>query len=101
MPGDNFARGSLASEPTIPAGSGGAGCAANGFALGTGAGVADGAGAGVAAGAGDGVADGAGEGAVVCACNVAIEHEDKTTKTASNLKVRTRFIVSPLQFSQH
>jgi len=85
MPGDNFARGSLASEPIIPAGSGGAGWAANGFAFGSGAGVAD----------------GAGDGEVVCACNVATEHEDKTTKTASNLKVRTRFIVSPLQFSQH
>jgi hypothetical protein len=81
----------------MPAGSGGAGCAANGFEIGSGAGVADGAGEGEVAG----VADGAGDGEVVCACNVAIEHEDKTTKTASNLKVRTRFIVSPLQFSQH
>src|SRR6266436_3637035 len=46
MPGDKFARGSLTSEPVMPAGSGGAGCGANGFAFCGAAGVADGAGDG-------------------------------------------------------
>src|SRR5207244_11486837 len=41
MPGLSFARGSLASEPVMPAGSGGAGRGANGFAGGA-AGVAGG-----------------------------------------------------------
>src|SRR5712672_3204525 len=61
MPGDNFARGSLTSEPVMPAGSGGAGCGANGFC-------------GVA-----GVADGAGDGEVVCAC-VSVAKQDQKTR---------------------
>src|SRR5712692_279123 len=46
MPGDNLARGSLTSEPVMPAGRGGAGAGANGFAFCGAAGVADGAGDG-------------------------------------------------------
>src|SRR5438128_3489462 len=42
IPGLSLARGSLASEPVIPAGNGGAGCGANGFAFCGAAGVADG-----------------------------------------------------------
>src|SRR5258706_13235100 len=57
MPGDNFARGSLTSEPVMPAGSGGAGCGANGFC-------------GVA-----GVADGAGDGEGVCAWSLVAKHK--------------------------
>jgi hypothetical protein len=81
MPGDNFARGSLTSEPVMPVGSGGAGCGANGLA-------------GAA-----GVADGAGDGEVVCANVFAAKHEHKTTKATNNWKVavRTRFIVFPLK----
>src|ERR1700726_1159176 len=77
MPGDNFARGSLTSEPVMPAGSGGAGLGANGLAFGG------------AAGAGDG------EG--VCADVFAAKHEHKTTEATNNWKmaVCTRFIVSP------
>src|SRR2546430_16860858 len=76
MPGDSFARGSLTSEPVMPAGSGGAGCGANGLAGGA---------AGVAAGAGDGE--------VVCA-RVLIEKEQPKTSEANIQRkdmVRTRF----------
>src|ERR1041384_848197 len=41
-PGVNFARGSFASEPVMPAGSGGAGCGANGFSGCAGVGDGDG-----------------------------------------------------------
>src|SRR2546425_13360164 len=60
IPGVNLARGSLAFEPVIPAGSGGADAGANGFA-------------GAA-----GVADGAGDGEGVCAKLFAAKHEPKT-----------------------
>jgi hypothetical protein len=48
-PGVSFARGSFASDPVMPAGSGGAGCGANGFS--GCAGVGDGDGDGVCANA--------------------------------------------------
>src|SRR6267142_7091557 len=67
MPGNNFARGSLTSEPVMPAGSGGAGCGANGFAF-----------CGAA-----GVADGAGDGEVVCAC-VPVAKQDQKTREATS-----------------
>src|SRR5258706_11948981 len=83
MPGDNFARGSLTSEPVMPAGSGSAGCGANGFAFCGGAGVAD----------------GAGDGEGVCACVLMENQQHKTSEGNSIRKaiVCTRFIVSPLQ----
>src|SRR5713101_7482687 len=68
MPGDNFARGSLTSEPVMPAGSGGAGCGANGFCG----------------------AAGVGEGDGVCANVLAAKHEQKTTKATNNRKVAVR-----------
>src|SRR3989442_5256274 len=78
-PGASLARGSMASEPVIPAGRGGAGSGANGFA---GA-------AGVAAGAGDD--DG------VCARIFIAKQPHKTSEVNSNRKAMliTRFIVSP------
>src|SRR5712671_6327739 len=88
MPGDNFARGSSTSEPVMPAGSGGAGCGANGFAACRAAGVAD----------------GAGDGEDVCAC-VLIENQQHKTSEDNRIRkaiVCTRFIVSPLKvFTQH
>src|SRR3989442_11321651 len=82
IPGDNFARGSLTSEPVIPAGRGGAGSGANGFAF-----------CGAA-----GVADGAGKGEGVCACVPVAKHEHKTKDAINERKamVCTRFIISPL-----
>src|SRR5437899_1042593 len=74
IPGLSLKRGSFASEPVIPAGSGGAGCGANGFA-------------GCAAA---GVVDGAGDGEDVCACVFAAKHEHKTTKAINNRKVTVR-----------
>src|SRR5437870_9923201 len=68
IPGLSLARGSLASEPVMPAGSGGAGCGANGFAGGA---------AGVAAG----------DGEDVCANVLAAKAEPKTTKATNNCKV--------------
>src|SRR5260370_42187752 len=68
MPGLSFARGSLASEPVMPAGNGGAGCGANGF---TGA---------------AGVADGAGDGEVVCACALIENQQHKTSEANSILR---------------
>ena len=67
----------------MPAGSGGAGCGAKGFA-----------------GAAAGVADGAGEGAEVCAKLLAAKPETKTMKAINNWKeaVRIRFIITPLRF---
>src|SRR6266566_4120220 len=62
IPGLSLARGSFASEPVIPAGNGGAGCGANGFAF-----------CGAA-----GVADGVGDGEGVCACVLLAKHEHKT-----------------------
>src|SRR6202008_172637 len=73
MPGDNFARGSLASEPVIPAGSGAAGSGANGFTSPSGGFVSVGfADSGDAAG----VADGAG----VCASTVVAKQKQKKTE---------------------
>src|SRR4030081_2470128 len=89
IPGVSLARGSLASEPVIPAGRGGAGSGANGFAppfwL---AGLVSG--AAVDAG-------GEGEGEGVCACVPLAKHDQKTREATSKRKVivRTRFIVSP------
>src|SRR5437588_3312111 len=84
MPGLSFARGSLTSEPVMPAGIGGAGCGANGS---TGCGAA-------------GVADGAGDGEDVCANVFAAKPEHKTTKATNNWKVVvcTRFIFPPKIF---
>jgi hypothetical protein len=67
----------------MPAGNGGAGCGANGFA-----------------GAAAGLADGAGDGDDVCAKVSAAKHEHKKRKATKSWKVavRTRFIVSPLKF---
>src|SRR6266404_5493951 len=79
IPGDNFARGSLMSEPVMPAGSGGAGCGAKGFA-------------GAA-----GVADGAGDVVDVCD-SVLIEKPTPKTSVANSIRkaiVCTRFIISP------
>src|SRR4030095_6112240 len=85
-PGASVARGSLMSEPVIPAGNG-CGCSgANGFAcsclvL-----------SGVFAASGDGDGDG------VCANVAAAKHEHKTSEANSKCKVMscTRLIVSPL-----
>src|SRR5882672_9852632 len=89
IPGVKLARGSAESEPVIPAGRGGAGAGANGFAppfwL-----------AGLVSGAfvGGGV-EGEGEG--VCAC-VLIEKQQHKTSEANSVRkaiLYTRFIVSP------
>ena len=87
IPGDSLARGSLASEPVIPAGSGGADSGANGFPpswL-----------AGLPASVGEGV----GDGEVVCASVLAAKHEHKTRAAVSKRKVIVcpRLSVSPLQ----
>ena len=88
IPGASVARGSVVSEPIIPAGRGGAGSGANGFAspfwL-----------AGLVSGA---FVDG-GDGEAVCACVFAAKHEPKTTKATNNWKVtvRTRIIGFPLR----
>src|SRR5438132_14401480 len=68
MPGLSFARGSLTSEPIMPAGSGGAGCGANGFAGGAAAGVA------------------AGDGEDVCAKVLMEKHQHKISEANSNRK---------------
>ena len=89
IPGVKLARGSVASEPVIPAGSGGAGSGVDGFApLFWFAGLVSGA---VVGGGGD---EGEGEG--VCARVSVAKHEPKTIRATSKQKiVRTRFIVSP------
>jgi hypothetical protein len=65
----------------MPAGSGGAGAGANGFA-------------GAA-----GVADGAGDGEDICAWALLAKHDPKTTEATKSRKamVCTRFISSPLE----
>src|SRR5438445_11694559 len=73
IPGVSLKRGSLTSEPVIPAGNGGAGLGANGFT-----------------GAGAGVGDG------VCASATAAKHEHKNSDAASKRNVCTRFIFFPL-----
>src|ERR1700687_1156353 len=89
IPGVSLARGSLASEPVIPTGRGGAGSGANGFPppfwL-----------AGFVSGAFVGSGDGDG----VCACVGAAKHDQKTREAMSKRKamVVSRFIVSPLRF---
>src|SRR5215210_9137039 len=89
IPGDSLARGSLASEPVIPAGSGGADSGANGFAPSWLAGLDSGV----------GVGEGCGDGEGVCASVPAAKHEHKTREAVSKRKaiVCTRFIVSPLK----
>src|SRR5215213_2517932 len=88
-PGDSLARGSLASEPVIPAGSGGADSGANGFPPSWLAGFDSGV----------GVGEGCGDGEVVCASVLAAKHEHKIREAVSKRKaiVCTRFIVSPPQ----
>src|ERR1041384_84928 len=88
-PGDSLKRGSLASEPTIPAGRGGAGSGANGFAPSPSAGLD----------CGVGVGEGCGDGEVVCASVLTAKHEHKTREAIINKRaiVSTRFIVSPRQ----
>src|SRR6266851_5004725 len=88
MPGVSLARGSIASEPVIPAGRGGAGSGANGFAppfwL-----------AGLVSG---GLADsGDGDGEVVCACVLIEKQQPKTSEANSPRKAMlyARFIVTP------
>src|SRR6266513_1791553 len=85
IPGASLARGSLASEPVIPAGSGAAGAGANGLA-------------GAA-----GVAEGEGEGDDVCAWMVVAKHNQQKREAKSKRKcmVCTRFIVSPLAWCRH
>src|SRR3979409_2450601 len=85
IPGVSLARGSAVSDPVIPAGRGGAGSGANGFAppfwL-----------AALVSGA---VLDGGGdEGEGVCACVPLAKHDQKTSEATSKLKamVVTRFI---------
>src|ERR1700694_2373715 len=88
IPGVSLARGSLASEPVMPAGRGGAGAGANGFAPPFWS-------AGLVSGA---FVDG-GDGEGVCACAPVAKHDQKTSEATSKLKamVVTRFIVSPLK----
>src|SRR6266550_792099 len=79
IPGVKLARGSVASEPVIPAGSGGAGSGANGCApLFWFAGLVSGA---VVDGGGD---EGEGEG--VCACVAVAKHDQKTREGTSKRK---------------
>src|SRR5215210_2868644 len=89
IPGDSLARGSLASEPVIPAGSGGADSGANGFPPFWSAGLASGV----------GVGEGCGDGEGVCASVRAAKHEHKTREAINkrNAILWTRLIVSPLQ----
>src|SRR6266536_6567150 len=93
IPGASLARGSLASEPVIPAGRGAAGSGANGFPLPSwlvgfvSAGFA-------ASGDGDGVEDGDGDG--VCAWILVAKHK-QNKREATKAMVCTRFIVSPLE----
>src|SRR5882724_12635869 len=90
IPGASLARGSLASEPVIPAGSGAAGSGANGFSSPSllvgfvSAGFAD---------CGDGDGDG------VCAWILVTKHKHNKREATSKGKalVCTRFIVSPLE----
>src|SRR6267378_433043 len=92
IPGVSLARGSLGSEPVIPAGRGGAGSGANGFAppfwL-----------AGLVSGAFVDGGDDAGEGEGVCACVPVAKQDQKIREATSNRKamVVTRFIISPLK----
>ena len=72
-PGVSFVRGSFASEPVMPAGSGGAGYGANGFSGGAGVGEGDG----------------------VCANTFAANKKTEATAMSKTL-VRIWFIVSPL-----
>src|SRR6266545_3962296 len=97
IPGASLARGSLASEPVIPAGSAAAGAGANGFSSPSlvvgfvSAGFAD-------SGDGDGVGDG------VCAWILVAKHKQNKREATNKRKpmVCTRFIVSPLEvFPQH
>src|SRR5712692_3057563 len=88
IPGVSLARGSAASEPVIPAGRGGAGSGANGFAPPFGV-------AGLFSG---GLADsGDGDGEVVCACVLTERQQPKTAEAIRTRKaiLCTRFIVSP------
>src|SRR5687768_5383932 len=89
IPGASLARGSLASEPVMPAGSGGAGTRANGF---SGVGF-------VSAGFADS-GDGDGEGEGVCPWRLDAKPKQTKSEATSKRKVMmcTRFIVSPLQF---
>src|SRR5882724_9448009 len=94
IPGASLARGSLASEPVIPAGSGAAGSGANGFFSSSclagfvSAGFAD---------SGDGTGDWDG----VCAWILVAKHKQNKKEATNKRKamVCTRFIVSPLEVS--
>src|ERR1044072_8059733 len=83
IPGVNFARGSLTSEPVIPGGSGCAGSGANGSV-----------GSSLVASC-----DGDGDGDGVCAMVAATKHEHKTNEAINKRKAIscTRLIVSPLK----
>src|SRR5213594_768698 len=87
IPGVSLARGSLASEPVIPAGSGGADARANGFLFSW----LDGLFSGAFEGSGDG------DGEAVCACVLIDKKQHKTSEVNSTRKVMlcTRFIISP------
>src|SRR5258708_5589052 len=93
IPGESLARGSLGSDPVIPAGNGGAVSSANGFPPAWTAGLDSGG----FVGSGDFV----GSGEVVCASVQPAKQEHKMMEAIIKRKVigRTRFIVSPLQIS--
>src|ERR1700735_1362605 len=81
IPGVSLKRGSFTSDPVIPAGSAGAGCAANGFSSASGAFAVSCAGAGV------------------CACiRLTPEHKIIAANATRKATLDTRFIVSPLRF---
>src|SRR6185436_14074466 len=84
IPGASLARGSLASEPVIPAGSGAAGSGANGFAS-----------------ASFVACDGEGDGDGVCAWILVAKHKQNKREATNKRKamVCIRFIVSPLGVS--
>src|SRR5687767_504006 len=89
IPGDSLARGSLGSEPVIPAGSAGAASGSNGFFPSCSAGLDSGLCMG----------EGCGDGEAVWASVPPAKHEHKTKEAITKRKaiVCTRLIVSPLQ----
>src|ERR1041384_7417513 len=85
IPGESFARGSFASEPVMPAGSGGAGWGANGLG-----------GGGAGGGGGGGGAEGVGDGDGVWA-NAPAANSKEREATNKERTVRIRFMISPLE----
>src|SRR4030095_5271309 len=88
IPGASLARGSLASEPVIPAGSGTGGSGAKGSAF-----------TSWLADLVSGVCVDSGDGDGVCACVLAAKHEQKRRAAMNKRKaiVCSRVIVSPLE----